>query len=253
MVWLLVLLLLLVFSVFIYSFRFSPITIKGFQLVQFYYLFIATPIMTVCLISMAIEIINRTMISNPFMPDVLLLPFIIFVSVFGAIGAGIHSISVVESEFLDNYKHTKAFRVNNRVHGVISHQMLYISMILLGTSYMFLELNHPWSGIPTSLPILISLGVVMGVLFALSVIWSTFIVMNMIVSFVCLLITTPVAPTILARTDSFPIATILLVALIVFWFLLVTSLVFYLRFKSVCRRCVPLLFPKGHSLRLKLE
>jgi hypothetical protein len=248
MFWIVSLLITYLFCLVVYSQRYSKRKISGIQIVQFLYLFVAAPLIGTCLLNIGLDIASRPL-QITIIPDFVLLPLAVFTTIVGCIGAGIHSTSVVTEELLSHEKTTRAFRFNNRIHGVISHQMAYQGSIFLSVLFLFLELNHPRSYQDISMTTFVLIGMILGLFFALSILWSTYVVYNLLFTTLCLGLVAYFIPLIIQNSHIYPVSMMTITLLVTLDVLLLLSLLVYKKSKRLSRIVVTMIFPRGHSLR----
>ncbi len=230
MFWISALIIVGIVSILIFSLRHSPRKIKDFPFVQFVYLFFSAPFMAVCLINMALLIYNRPAIVEDKLSDTIIFSIFIFSVVIGAIGIGIHSVAVTLLTEYSVHKGTKAYQFCERIHGLLSHQMTYINVMILFLLVIYLELNHP-SNTVYGFRFLFGTGVLLGALTGVAMIFSTYInsylKVNILIAITLVVLAVPVVSNVFKNHEIYPFAFIsaiglitLLITLVITWLVL---------------------------------
>jgi len=209
---------------------------------------IIAPAISVCLINLAWEVLARPAIVNVSLSETLVFSLYVFSVVIGAIGSGIHSTSTsVYQTFYHEHK-VGAFYINEKFHGALSHYMLYLGSIGCAVFLSLLELNHPLKSANFSPFFLILSGSLLGLLIALSITWSRFIVINLIASFLGVVILSIFASH-FNPVEQFPFYIIANSFLSTLGLSLSMVVLCFRCSKRLERFLVLKLFPKGHPLR----
>jgi hypothetical protein len=188
MIWIWSLTVLSGLLVLAYRYRYSEREIRDFPLLQFLYLFIGAPLVSACLVMIAVDIMSRTPIMTIPISDMVLFPMIICDVIVGAIGIGIHSTNVSLSGLIHDHR-SEAYQFNNKIHGILSHHMSYISTIFLLLLFIILEFNHPIVDHFPNFILLIFLGITFGILVTVSIVRSTYILGSLFSALIVVLVT----------------------------------------------------------------
>lgn len=249
MIKLLLFLLLGLSSLLFYKSRFtSKLKIGGMHVLQLYYLLI-TPIGAILLIALGMDIIARPQIANPIFPPNILFALFSVSVVVAAMGVAIHSTAT--SVYL-SFKHRseleeEAYQTNEIFHGSLSHNLLFIGTILAVFFLSVLEINHPASyGI--NINYLISLGILLGLIQAIGVLWSGRIDVGYSLgsSFVCSLFLLSILRGIKTPLNLYPYAVIFMSALITLLIVLGIGIIVLMVFDRISKKVVKQAFPTGH-------
>lgn len=240
------------FSLLLFSQRFSPRTIKQFPIVQFFYLFVSAPLISLSLINIAIDVMHRPGQSLEIIPDQVLFSLFCFSVILGALGAGIHSLSVTISNSLLLHERLKAFRISESVHGFLSHEMLYINAMIVAFLLILLEQNHPVTHRVEPL-ISVGAGLIVGLVIGLSMVLGMYIRVNLLLGSPMVLFTFVLMWVNYDYLASFPYSVMAATALLFSYAILIISLIIFEFCRSFTIFCVRHIFPSGHRLRIELN
>lgn len=250
MLWYIVLIGTLAFSCLIYNLRFSRRHVAGFPILQFIYMFFATPIITLSMINIALSVANRPVSQTPFISEDFLLNGYLLAVLLGAIGMGIHSLSVIIENVLLTGE-SAAYVFTNRIHGIISHEMVYLSSMFLLVTISWLELSHAQRTLVDPITS-VSAGALLGALFGLTILRSTYLKINSIFSLLCLLSCLPLLLLINMEFSRYPATLLSISALSTLLAVFIISWIIYRYSPRMCRLMVGVLYPKGHAFRRKI-
>ncbi len=252
MFWIICLVGISFLSLLIFSQRYSDRTIKQFPLTQFFYLFISAPIISVCLINLALTVMHRPGQSLEIIPDQVLFSLYCFAVILGTLGAGIHSLSVTISNSLLLHERLKAFRISESVHGFLSHEMLYISCMVAAFLLILIEQNHP---LAQSVDFMVSIGagLIIGLVLGLSMVLAMYIRVNLLLGIPLVIFTLGFLGLSSSQLANFPYSIMAATALLFSYIILMIALVVFEFFRSFTIFCVKHIFPTGHRLRIELN
>lgn len=263
-------------AVLVYKKRFtSDFQVGGLYFVQLYYLLI-TPIICTIFITLGQEILNRPKIEIISIPSGILFNLYGMFVILAGIASGIHSATTsIYQSFLKNeiplmQKMHKAlddktfrklqellhsqiaedlptFHVNEKFHGGVAHNLLFISSIFATLFLGLLELNHP-SGNPSSIrPVLILLlGLALGSIQSIAIIRSAFLSLSLISSIVAGGILYFFANKILFNFAYYPVTTVSLISLIVMSTAVALVGLIFLVSHRLSKTVVNRIYPKEH-------
>lgn len=164
-----------------YFFNFSHALKKRFfrqkiDYLQFYILFIASPILLLTFFLLYYSVIARPAAHVLPLPDIIITLTAFLVACTAAMGIGAHTASKSVSLHLNQKDNPKAYEVNHFFHGSLSHYMAYHAGIILVLLLAMAEINHPE---PTIIPIftrnlLFFLGAMVGFSSSLGILNLTF-------------------------------------------------------------------------------
>lgn len=85
------------------------------------------------------------------------------------LGNGIHSVSAILSKHMKDLQKHKVWQINEYFHNKFSHLLAFVSGILILSSYVVMEINHPTVAPLTNLDIfiLIASGIITGAVFGM--------------------------------------------------------------------------------------
>ncbi len=250
MTWLFVLVFAFLSGVFLYRKRYtSEMRVKGLYFIQFYYLFILTPIISLSLIQIGLEVMRRPEVINfPVESQVLFSMYLLSI-IFCTIGSGIHATSTSVSQALRKYNYLQAFHINEGFHGALSHDMIIVGIVYAANFIMLLELNHPLSQANNYYLLSIVLGICIGIGGVITVIRGTHLGINIIASVISLFIEAVALFPLSYSLHYFPFATTAHIALITFVVGLLIATLIYLSSARLTKHLIRFCFPKGHPLR----
>jgi len=118
-------------------------------------------------------ILKRPRVAIVPIADWLVVYFAFVCAVFAATGSGIHLVAKAVSWTLEDKKGTATYEMNRFFHGRLSHDLIYISVLLLFFFLMIGEVNHPLIKICPGYFcwLLIGLGLVTGGLAMVLLVW----------------------------------------------------------------------------------
>jgi hypothetical protein len=247
MIWFYVIAAAICSCVMIYFKRYtSQKQIEGLFLVQFYYLMFATPIISVALINLGLEVIKRPTVQVLPIPETMIFSFYVFAVIFGTIGSGIHSTSTSVYEVFIKERVNNAFYINQIFHGPLSHNMIYLGGVGVLTFISMLEINHPIEVAHTTLEVNIILGLVLGVLISLGIIWSSYIRPNMWGAFIGSLVLLNLIGEV-HNLEQYPMLVISTTILTTSFLILACIVIIFTLFKSVKKKFIKWFFPRGYA------
>lgn len=236
-------------SLLFYKSRFtSKLKIGGMHVSQLYYLVI-TPLGAILLIALGMDILARPQVATTLIPQNVLFALFVVSVVMAAMGVAIHSAATsVYLAFKENFEtEGEAFHTNEIFHGSLSHNLLFIGTILSVFFLSLLEVYHPVSkGI--NIDYLISLGILLGLIQAIGVLWSGRIDVGYSLgsSFICSLFLLSVLRGVKNPLNLYPDAVVFMSALITLSIVLGVGIVVLLVFDKITKRVVKQAFPRGH-------
>lgn len=274
MIYLLIVALIGISGVLVYKKRFSSdFCIGGLYFVQLYYLFIG-PIVCTLMITLGQEILNRPQDKLLFIPSGVLFNLYGMFVVLAAVASGIHSTTTsVFQSFLKNElpilrkwgqplndssfrrltqdeKHLAelpTFHVNEKFHGGFSHNLLFLSTIFASLFLGLLELNHPVEDPSSIHPMLIILiGLVLSVTKLIGIIRSTYLSYSLVASLFASGVLYFFASKILFKFPYYPVATVVLIDLMVLSVSLAVVGLIFLASHRLSKTVVNRLYPKEH-------
>lgn len=253
-------------AILIYRKRFtSEKRIRGMYFVQAYYL-IVSPIVCALLINLGLEIYNRPEVLNLALPSSLIFVLYAVAIATAGIGAGIHSTSTSVYQSFARAKQFKSdpFETNEKFHGGLSHNMLFIAAIIGFVLLSFLEVNHPslrQSAILTTSSV-IGLGIGLGLIQAIAVLRSLHLGYSLIGSLLGSIIIFYFCRPHMVSIEMFPISFVVLSGLITLFVTLFSAVLILLTSGKLSHKLLRRAYPKGHPfhegislkvLRIKIE
>lgn len=241
----------------VYKKRFtSERRIGGLYSVQLYYLILSL-FVPMLFLNLGLDIMHRPEVKNLPLPSMLLFDFYVISLVCAAIGVGIHATSTSVYQSFVSHKHTKleAYKINEKFHGYLSHHMTYSGGIVGLLSLSLLEFNHPVSQHWNSY-LLIAIGIAIGVIGSIAIIWSTYTInwfvyigFNLLAALLSVTIIVTMLDATAANLVSQPITRIMLTALITITAALTSYSIIFLTSDRMTAKLLRRLFPKNHDFR----
>lgn len=252
-------------AVLVYKKRFtSDISIGGLYFIQLYYLLVG-PIMFALMLSLGFEILNRPPTPHIPVASGLIFQAYVFFLMIAAVGNGIHSTSTsVYQSFVKN-KETPSptFDVNEKFHGGLSHNLLFISVIFGSLSLALLEINHP--ALLPQIPswMIIAFGVAIGLIQAIGIIRSTHISFSLVSTLIASAILFYFANPLVGEIYQYPIVVVTSYSFVTLFGSLSLMLLIFMASENWSKKVVKRVFPKGHRfheegvslklIRMKIE
>lgn len=247
MIWVFVAILAVVSSAILYSVRFTTkLRLIGLDLVQFYYIAIAAPLAFLSIINLGLEIINRQEIVNLPLSTNLLFSGYLLTTCMAVIGTAIHSTSTTVAKDFPKNHNCQAQETNEVFHGHLSHYMTYLGGIFTVVFLAFLEVNHPDFNTILNPDISMVFGAILGLASIIGIIWSTYIFVHLIASFLATSILLYIYLNYIQIKEYYPLFLFSLTAeSVVFGGLLITFVIFKSSNK-LTRQFIKFFFPSGH-------
>jgi hypothetical protein len=237
---------------------------SGMYYVQLYYLVVAV-IMSLLFIYIGLNIYMRPEIKNLPVNATFILGLYSISMIVAAMGAAIHSTatSVYQALVKEKQTHLESFRINEIFHLNLSHNFVFIGVILASFFLSVLEINHPSTrdSLFLNAATTITLGVVIGLIEALTILRSaghTFsshinyaIIGSAIGSLAIFIFCRPF----MTSVDAYPVAFILFSSLVTVCISLLATTIVFATSHSLSEKIVNKTFPSGHPFRevLKLK
>lgn len=262
--WIIVILLGLS-AVLVYKKRFtSERRVSGMYFVQLYYLILAI-IMPLILIYIGLHIYLRPAVSNLPISSTFILGLYTVSMIIVAMGTAIHSTatSVYQALVKEKQNHLDSFRINEIFHLNLSHNLMIVGVILASFFLAILEINHP-SGRDSmflNAGTTITLGVVIGLIEAITILRSTDITFSshlnysILASFLGSVAIFIFGRPFMTSVDAYPVAFIMFSSLVTLFLLLIVMTAIFMTSHSLSEKIVNRAFPAGHPFRevLKLK
>lgn len=252
-------------ALFVYKKRFtSEKRISGMYYVQLYYLILAV-VGPLILFFAGLEIYQRPEVRNLPISSSFMLACYTVCLVLAAIGVGIHSTatSVYQSLVKEQQTHLESFRINEIFHLNLSHNFLFIGILLASFFLSALELNHPSSNNSLFLNAgtTIIFGIIIGLIETATILRSAghtfsshinYSIMGSAAGSLAILI---FCRPFMTSVDAYPVAFILFSSLLTVFFALVGITAIFMTSHSLSEKIVNRTFPPGHPFRdvLKLK
>lgn len=259
-----VIVILLGFSALVvYKKRFtSERRMSGMYYVQLYYLLLAI-LMPLVFIYIGLSIYLRPEVSNLPVSSTFILGLYTVSMIVAAVGAGIHSsaTSVYQAMVKEKQTHLESFRINEIFHLNLSHNLIFIGVILASFFLSVLEINHPSTRDSFVLNALstITLGVVIGLIETVAILRSSDITFSSHLNYSILgSFLGSVAIFIFCRpfmtsVDAYPVAYIMFSSLVTVFLSLITTTAIFMTSHSLSEKIVNRAFPDGHPFREVLK
>lgn len=251
-------------SIIFYRLRFtSQIKVGNIYLVQLYYL-IAGVVVTLMLINVELDMVKRPLIENtPFSSDLLQNIFIGSLMV-AAMGTAIHSISTSVAQAFDkdeakaatsikNKIKGEAYNMNRQFHQSFSHNMVYVGAILGQITMALIELNHPLTFTTFPLPIILFVGVILGIIESLAILYGSHIGFSLIASVGGAYLVNFHLHQTISNLALTPMTVLILSALITMAIILPIASLAFLISDYWTKIIIKKTFPKGHSWQNELQ
>lgn len=247
----------------VYKKRFtSEKHISGMYYVQLYYLILAI-LMPLVFIYIGLNIYLRPQVSNLPVSSTFILGLYTVSMIVAAVGAGIHSsaTSVFQALVKEKQTHLESFRINEIFHLNLSHNLIFIGVILASFFLSVLEINHPSSRDSFFLNAgsTITLGVVIGLIETVAILRSTHITFSSHLNYSILgSFLGSVAIFIFCRpfmtsVDAYPVVFIMFSSLVTVFLSLITTTAIFMTSYSLSEKIVNRTFPQGHPFREVLK
>ncbi len=257
--------LLWVSAILVYKKRFtSQGRISGMYFVQLYY-FILAIADSLLMIMIALNIFQRPELHNLQISSSFVFGLFSASVITAAIGVGIHSTATSVYQALIKEKQTelKSFRINEIFHLNLSHNLIFISVILASFFLAVLEINHPSTRDSMFLNAgsTITLGVMIGLIETIAILRSSGTTFSSHLNY-CILGTFlgSVAIFIFCRpfmtsVDAYPVAYIMFASLVTVFLSLIITTAIFMTSHTLSSKIVKRTFPEGHPFRevLKLK
>lgn len=247
MVWIFVALFAVLSSAILYaSRRRTKLRVYGLNLTQFYHMAISAPLVALSLINIGLEIINR--------PQVMIFPFqshwifslYALSTIIGVVGTAIHSISATMADDFPKGEAIQAQQTNEIFHGPLSHGMTYMGGIFTVVFLALLELNHPDPNFLLSPDLSLILGVILGLVATIGIIWSTYIASHFLASLLATSILLYFNLNYIRDLSDFPLFIMALTTEGVLLGGLLITLIIFRSSSTLTRKFIKFFFPNGH-------
>lgn len=247
----------------VYKKRFtSEKRISGMYYVQLYYLVLAI-MMPLIFIYIGLNIYLRPQVSNLPVSSTFILGLYTVSMIVAAVGAGIHSAatSVFQALAKEKQTHLESFRINEIFHLNLSHNLIFIGVILASFFLSVLEINHPSTrdSFVLNAGSTITLGVVIGLIETVAILRSTHITFSSHLNYSILgSFLGSVAIFIFCRpfmtsVDAYPVAFIMFSSLVTVFLSLMATTAIFMTSYSLSEKIVNRTFPQGHPFREVLK
>lgn len=255
---------LMIVMLLLYRRRFtSEMRIGGLYFTQLAYL-IFSPVAAAILLNIAFEIVNRPTVTLFPVSNAWLLNLYALTIIIAAIGAAIHSTSTsVYQAFLKDRRifknknqqlKSESFKTNEIFHGSLSHNLSYVGGILASVFLILLELNHPsQSTFWLNLPLLFIIGITMGLVEGIAVLWSGHISYSLVTATISSIFVYIFCLPSLTAVNAYPVAIILTISLVTLSLILVIASFIFIASASLSKRMIKRLFPKNHPIYQSIE
>ncbi len=251
-IWILILIMTMVTAFIFYSHRYTnKVKIWGLYSVQFFNLFVGSPLVLLVILNIALDIVRRPEIEHITLSSNILFALLGLSIISTAIGNGIHSTSTSVSEAFPQGVRTKAFLTNEVFHRYLSHELGNLGGIGIAVFLGLLETNHPAQVPEFGLLSAALFGIVIGILAATYIVRGTFVGLSLFASFFGLIF---MSIALYPLYDSgeivhYPISVMAFAAVAAVFVLLITTSLIVLFSDRLSKRLVKFIFPKGHPMR----